>query len=279
MLSQLDLVSNADERATRAVGRGRPPAAPPPDGRPGHDRAPRWPRERRRSSSSARAATSACDPTPAGCSRSSTNRAASPSARSATGRRTGATRPSGRPAGRCYPSSRAAASQARRPGRRSTPPAGSATHRYFHAFPSVDNAPSNAICRKLGFELLGACDFEFPTRPPDALQRLAPRPVRRRLSLVRFAGAHLCGLRPREPRRRQVLQRLRRSPRRAGRGRARVPQDRHGRSSATSSGSTALGERLDPEALRARDAPLLRRDARRSSSATAARSRSSSATR
>jgi hypothetical protein len=31
-----------------------------------------------------------------------------------------------------------------------------------HAFPNVDNAPSNAICRKLGFELLEACEFEFP---------------------------------------------------------------------------------------------------------------------
>jgi hypothetical protein len=30
------------------------------------------------------------------------------------------------------------------------------------AFPNVDNAPSNAICRKLGFELLGAFEFEFP---------------------------------------------------------------------------------------------------------------------
>jgi RimJ/RimL family protein N-acetyltransferase len=35
-------------------------------------------------------------------------------------------------------------------------------HRYLHAFPSVDNDPSNAICRKLGFELLGALDFEYP---------------------------------------------------------------------------------------------------------------------
>jgi RimJ/RimL family protein N-acetyltransferase len=35
-------------------------------------------------------------------------------------------------------------------------------HRFLHAFPSVDNAPSNAICRKLGFMLLGECDFEFP---------------------------------------------------------------------------------------------------------------------
>jgi RimJ/RimL family protein N-acetyltransferase len=35
-------------------------------------------------------------------------------------------------------------------------------HRFMHAFPGVDNAPSNAICRKLGFELLDACEFEFP---------------------------------------------------------------------------------------------------------------------
>jgi RimJ/RimL family protein N-acetyltransferase len=39
-------------------------------------------------------------------------------------------------------------------------------HRWFHAFPSVDNAPSNAICRKLGFELLGAFDFEYPPGNP-----------------------------------------------------------------------------------------------------------------
>jgi RimJ/RimL family protein N-acetyltransferase len=35
-------------------------------------------------------------------------------------------------------------------------------HRFMHAFPNVDNAPSNAICHKLGFELLGACEVEFP---------------------------------------------------------------------------------------------------------------------
>jgi RimJ/RimL family protein N-acetyltransferase len=34
--------------------------------------------------------------------------------------------------------------------------------RFMHAFPNVDNGPSNAICRKLGFELLEACEFEFP---------------------------------------------------------------------------------------------------------------------
>ena len=35
-------------------------------------------------------------------------------------------------------------------------------YRFMHAFPNVDNGPSNAICRKLGFELLEACEFEFP---------------------------------------------------------------------------------------------------------------------
>jgi RimJ/RimL family protein N-acetyltransferase len=39
-------------------------------------------------------------------------------------------------------------------------------HRWVHAYPSVDNAASNAICRKLGFELLGAVDFEYPPGNP-----------------------------------------------------------------------------------------------------------------
>jgi RimJ/RimL family protein N-acetyltransferase len=34
--------------------------------------------------------------------------------------------------------------------------------RFVHAFPSVDNPPSNAICRKLGFTLLEAVRFEYP---------------------------------------------------------------------------------------------------------------------
>jgi RimJ/RimL family protein N-acetyltransferase len=34
--------------------------------------------------------------------------------------------------------------------------------RRMHAFPSVENAPSNAICRKLGFELAEEIDFEYP---------------------------------------------------------------------------------------------------------------------
>ncbi len=33
---------------------------------------------------------------------------------------------------------------------------------YIHAFPAVDNAPSNAICAKLGFDLLEALSFEYP---------------------------------------------------------------------------------------------------------------------
>lgn len=35
-------------------------------------------------------------------------------------------------------------------------------HRYIHAFPSVDNLPSNAICRKVGFTLSGEVEFEYP---------------------------------------------------------------------------------------------------------------------
>jgi len=37
-------------------------------------------------------------------------------------------------------------------------------HRYqhMHAFPSVDNPASNAICRKLGFTLFEECQFEYP---------------------------------------------------------------------------------------------------------------------
>jgi RimJ/RimL family protein N-acetyltransferase len=31
-----------------------------------------------------------------------------------------------------------------------------------HAFPSVENPPSNGICRRLGFVLLGATQFEYP---------------------------------------------------------------------------------------------------------------------
>lgn len=40
------------------------------------------------------------------------------------------------------------------------------THRWMHAFPKVANVASNAICRKLGFELLGEEDFEYPPGTP-----------------------------------------------------------------------------------------------------------------
>jgi RimJ/RimL family protein N-acetyltransferase len=33
---------------------------------------------------------------------------------------------------------------------------------WLHAFPTVDHAASNAVCRKAGFELVGECDFEYP---------------------------------------------------------------------------------------------------------------------
>ncbi len=38
------------------------------------------------------------------------------------------------------------------------------THRYLYAFPSVDNKPSNAICRKIGFDLIGETDLEYPPK-------------------------------------------------------------------------------------------------------------------
>jgi RimJ/RimL family protein N-acetyltransferase len=40
------------------------------------------------------------------------------------------------------------------------------THRLMYAYPSVDNPPSNAICRKLGFALLEARAFEYPPGHP-----------------------------------------------------------------------------------------------------------------
>ncbi|MCD1158928.1 GNAT family N-acetyltransferase [Peribacillus frigoritolerans] len=33
---------------------------------------------------------------------------------------------------------------------------------YIHAFPSITNPASNAICRKLGFNLISECEFEYP---------------------------------------------------------------------------------------------------------------------
>ena len=38
--------------------------------------------------------------------------------------------------------------------------------RPVHAFPSVDNAASNAVCGKLGFDLMGVVDLEYPPGNP-----------------------------------------------------------------------------------------------------------------
>jgi RimJ/RimL family protein N-acetyltransferase len=35
-------------------------------------------------------------------------------------------------------------------------------HQFLHAYPSAENDASNAICRKLGFELVGLGEYEFP---------------------------------------------------------------------------------------------------------------------
>jgi RimJ/RimL family protein N-acetyltransferase len=35
-------------------------------------------------------------------------------------------------------------------------------YRFLYAYPSVDNAPSNAICRKLGFTRIRVSDYEYP---------------------------------------------------------------------------------------------------------------------
>jgi RimJ/RimL family protein N-acetyltransferase len=38
--------------------------------------------------------------------------------------------------------------------------------RHMHAFPKVVHAASNAVCRKLGFTLMGETDFEYPAGNP-----------------------------------------------------------------------------------------------------------------
>ncbi|WP_406451303.1 GNAT family N-acetyltransferase [Streptomyces sp. NBC_00876] len=39
-------------------------------------------------------------------------------------------------------------------------------HRYLHAYPSVANGPSNGVCRKAGFTLIGECEVEYPPGNP-----------------------------------------------------------------------------------------------------------------
>ena len=49
---------------------------------------------------------------------------------------------------------------------------------WLHAYPSIDHAASNAVCRKAGFELAGECAFEYPPGHPmlsnDWRLRLSP---------------------------------------------------------------------------------------------------------
>jgi len=40
------------------------------------------------------------------------------------------------------------------------------TRRFLHAYPSVENGASNAVCRKCGFVLQGAFEFEYPKGHP-----------------------------------------------------------------------------------------------------------------
>ncbi|WP_339200679.1 GNAT family N-acetyltransferase [Peribacillus sp. FSL P2-0133] len=35
-------------------------------------------------------------------------------------------------------------------------------YKYIHAFPSINNSASNAICRKLKFNFISECEFEYP---------------------------------------------------------------------------------------------------------------------
>ncbi|MGW4199733.1 GNAT family N-acetyltransferase [Streptomyces sp. NPDC004726] len=56
-------------------------------------------------------------------------------------------------------------------------------YRFLHAFPKLENGPSNAVCRKAGFELMGACAIEYPPGNPITsndwrldLEALPPRP-------------------------------------------------------------------------------------------------------
>ncbi|MFH5821049.1 GNAT family N-acetyltransferase [Georgenia sp. AZ-5] len=44
-------------------------------------------------------------------------------------------------------------------------------HRWVYAHPSVENAASNALCRSVGFELLGEADVEYPPGTPMRVNR------------------------------------------------------------------------------------------------------------
>ena len=62
--------------------------------------------------------------------------------------------------------------------------------RYVHAFPDVANAASNAVCRAVGFELLGAIDNQYPPGTPRRCNdwRLDLQAPRRRPDVHRTRG-------------------------------------------------------------------------------------------
>lgn len=84
--------------------------------------------------------------------------------------------------------------------------------RHLHAFPSPENAPSNAVCRRLGFTLLGPVDFEYPKgvvhpsndwrldlQAPFTVRPMAladTRPLRRRVLRPTLSEADLAGHEP-----------------------------------------------------------------------------------
>jgi RimJ/RimL family protein N-acetyltransferase len=43
-------------------------------------------------------------------------------------------------------------------------------HQFLYAYPSADNAPSNAICRKLGFTLVNVSDYEYPKNSGNVMR-------------------------------------------------------------------------------------------------------------
>ncbi len=52
---------------------------------------------------------------------------------------------------------------------------GQPSHRYLVAFPAMDNGPSNAIARKLGFERVKEIDFEYPRNSGKFLHNIVWR--------------------------------------------------------------------------------------------------------
>jgi hypothetical protein len=70
-------------------------------------------------------------------------------------------------------------------------------HRFMHAFPNLDNAPSNAICRRLELRATRDVRVRVPEGALHDLQRLAPRPTRLAPAERPMAGPVVSGMSPR----------------------------------------------------------------------------------